>query len=193
MSTQKIQQLLLHLQQRLHPNQRLLSSTVKYSIHNLRFASDSTPKPAVIVTPDHESHIPPLLRCAKRSDLQIRTRSGGHDYEGLSSFTTQEVLFLILDLINLREIVIDVDRKTAWVGTGATVGELYYRISEKSPVLGFPAGIGPAVVVGGQFSGGGYGTMHRKYGLSADNVVDAKIVDARGRILDRKSMGEDLF
>ncbi|XP_042028413.1 berberine bridge enzyme-like 8 [Salvia splendens] len=169
------------------------SSTVKYSIHNLRFASDSTPKPSVIATPDHESHIPPLIRCAKRSKLQIRTRSGGHDYEGLSSFATQEVPFLILDLINLREIVIDVGRKTAWVGAGATVGELYYRIAEKSPVLGFPAGIGPAVGVGGQFSGGGYGTMHRKYGLSADNVVDARIVNARGRILDRESMGENLF
>ena len=35
--------------------------------------------------------------------------------------------------------------------------------------------------------------MMRKYGLSVDNIVDAQLVDVKGRILDRESMGEDLF
>lgn len=58
---------------------------------------------------------------------------------------------------------------------------------------GFPAGICPTVGIGGHLGGGGFGTMLRKFGLAADNVLDAKIVDVNGQILDRDSMGEDLF
>lgn len=35
--------------------------------------------------------------------------------------------------------------------------------------------------------------MMRKYGLGVDNVMDAKIVDANGNVLDRAAMGEELF
>ncbi|XP_042026014.1 berberine bridge enzyme-like 8 [Salvia splendens] len=167
------------------------TSVLQFSIRNLRFESESTPKPQVIITPRHESQIPPVIYCSKQSGLEIRTRSGGHDFEGLSYVS--QLAFVIVDLIGLSEIKVDVEEKTAWVEAGATIGSLYYSIAEKSPVLGFPAGFCPTVGVGGHFSGGGYGTMLRKYGLAADNVVDARIIDVKGGILDRKSMGEDLF
>ncbi|KAK7363239.1 hypothetical protein VNO77_05373 [Canavalia gladiata] len=167
------------------------SSILHSSIQNPRFISNTTPKPLLIVTPQELSHIQAAIICSQRHDKQIRIRSGGHDLEGLSYVA--QVPFIIIDLINLREIEIDVKKSTAWVQSGATVGELYYRISEKSKTLGFPAGLCPTVGIGGYISGGGYGFLMRKYGLAADNVIDAQIVDVKGRFLDRKSMGEDLF
>ena len=173
------------------PNNSSYTSVLEFSIRNLRFLSPDTPKPLVIITPLHESHIQVAIICARSHGLQIRIRSGGHDYEGLSYVS--HVPFFILDLINLRSISIDVENSTAWVQSGATLGELYYSIAEKSKTLAFPAGMCPTVGVGGLFSGGGYGRLHRKYGLAADNVIDARIINANGRILDRESMGEDLF
>lgn len=96
-------------------------------------------------------------------------------------------------MFNLRRLEVNIEEEYAWVESGATLGELYYKIAEKSKIHGFPAGVCPTVGVGGHFSGGGYGNLMRKYGLSTDNVVDAKIVDVNGNVMDRKSMGEDLF
>ncbi|XP_059288795.1 tetrahydroberberine oxidase-like [Lycium ferocissimum] len=156
---------------------------------NLRITSDF--KPSVIITPKDESQIQAAIHCSKKHGLQIRIRGGGHDYEGLSYIS--ENPFVIIDLRKLRSISIDTKKKTAWIQAGATIGELYYRIAEKSKKLAFVAGVCNTVGVGGHFSGGGYGMMSRKFGTAADNIIDAKLIDADGRIHDRESMGEDLF
>ncbi|XP_050226080.1 berberine bridge enzyme-like 8 [Mercurialis annua] len=173
------------------PNNVSFSSVLETYIRNLRFNMSSTPKPLFIVTALHASHVQASVVCARIHGLQMKIRSGGHDYEGTSYIS--DVPFFVLDMFNLRKIDVDIESETAWVQSGATLGEVYYRISEKSNVHGFPAGVCPTVGVGGHLSGGGYGNMMRKYGLTADNIVDAEIVDVDGRLLDRKSMGEDLF
>ncbi|KOM53135.1 hypothetical protein LR48_Vigan09g179400 [Vigna angularis] len=160
-------------------------------IRNSRFNNSQTPKPLLIVTPLQESHVQGAVICAKAANIQIKIRSGGHDYEGIS-YVSQKP-FIILDMFNLRAIKVDITNQVAVVQAGATLGELYYGIWKNSKVHGFPAGVCPTVGVGGTVSGAGYGNMLRKYGLSVDNVIDAQIVDVKGNLLNRKSMGEDLF
>ncbi|XP_045826955.1 cannabidiolic acid synthase-like [Trifolium pratense] len=172
-------------------NNSSYSSILQFTIQNLRFASNTIPKPLVIITPKEISHIQTTITCSQNHGLQVRIRSGGHDFEGRSYVS--DVPFVILDLTNFREIELDVEKKTAWVQSGVTLGELYYKISRKSRNLGFSAGVCPTIGVGGHISGGGYGNMVRKFGLAADNVIDAHIIDVKGRFLDRQAMGEDLF
>ncbi|KAK9733258.1 hypothetical protein RND81_04G055100 [Saponaria officinalis] len=167
------------------------STVLNSQIRNLRFITPTTPKPLLIITPLHASHVQGAVTWAKKKRLQMKIRSGGHDYEGLSYVSNSP--FFILDMFNLRSVQVNVEDETAWVQTGATLGELIYNIGKNSNVLGFPAGVCPTVGVGGHFSGAGYGNMMRKYGLTIDNVIDAEIVDVNGRLLNRETMGEDLF
>nr|VDD49028.1 unnamed protein product [Brassica oleracea] len=167
------------------------TSVLRAYIRNARFNKSSTPKPTIIVTPLSESHVSAAVLCSKPLDFVFKIRSGGHDYDGLSYISDKP--FFILDLSNLRDVSVDIADQTAWISAGATLGEVYYRIWEKSKTLGFPAGVCPTVGVGGHLSGAGYGNMLRKFGLTADHFIDAKMVDVNGAVLDRKAMGEDLF
>ncbi|KAI9076758.1 hypothetical protein K1719_041273 [Acacia pycnantha] len=174
-------------------NNASFTSVLESTAQNLRYLLPSMTKPEFIFTPLEYSHVQAAVICAKKLNIHMRVRSGGHDYEGLSFVSLIEKPFMIIDLAKLRAIQVDIAHNTAWIEAGATLGEVYYRISEKSPVHAFPAGVCPSVGVGGHITGGGYGSLHRKYGLAADNVIDARIVDANGKILDREAMGEDLF
>ncbi|RZC90918.1 hypothetical protein C5167_028751, partial [Papaver somniferum] len=106
-----------------------------YSTQHLRLLnSTNAQKPTAILTPKSEQEITKALLCCKQNGLQIRVRSGGHDYEGLSLKSSSA--FIVIDLVNFRSISVDVSTQTAWVQSGATVGELAYRIAEKSKTLG---------------------------------------------------------
>ncbi|CAN4083918.1 unnamed protein product [Withania somnifera] len=152
------------------PNSTTYSSILEYAQKNPRWVNSS--HPIFIVSPRKELEIKPIIRCAKQLGLPIKIKSGGHDYEGLSF--RSESPFVMLDLSNLNKIKIDLENGTVWVQAGATLGQLYYAIANTSNVHGFPGGVCFSIGTGGIISGGGIGTMMRKFGLAADNVVDAR-------------------
>lgn len=175
------------------PNNSSFTRILQSTAQNLRYLTPSVPKPQLIFTPTSADEVQTAVLCAKQLDINLRVRSGGHDYEAVSYASELGSPFLVLDLSRLRAITVDIKDNSAWAQAGATVGEFYYRIYEKSKTHGFPAGLCTSLGIGGHITGGAYGAMMRKYGLGADNVIDACIVDANGKILNRESMGEDLF
>ncbi|KAK1436078.1 hypothetical protein QVD17_01853 [Tagetes erecta] len=175
------------------PNNPSFTPLLNSTALNLRCIAPNAAKPDAIFTPLNEIHIQNAVICAKKLGIHLRFRSGGHDYEGISYSAVMDPPYVIIDMSKLRAVHVDVQDGSVWVEAGATVGELYYRVAEKSKTHGIPAGLCTSLGVGGHITGGAYGPMMRKYGLGADNALDVKIVDANGQILDRKAMGEDLF
>lgn len=167
------------------------TSLLRFSLQNLRFTEPAVPKPALIIVPVNRFQVQKSVSCCIEHAWEIRVRSGGHSYEGFSS--TSDIPFVLIDLMAFHNVNVDMSSETAWVEAGATLGEVYSAIAQKSVVHGFPGGVCPTVGSGGHFSGGGLGFLARKYGLAADNVIDALLIDASGEVLNRKSMGEDLF
>ncbi|GAB2213999.1 hypothetical protein Droror1_Dr00018329 [Drosera rotundifolia] len=178
----------------LPPSSSAFVPTLDAYARNLRFVTNtSNTQPLLVTTPTTKPQVSAIVLCARASNTMIKIRSGGHDYEGVSYTSYNHKPFIILDTFNLKSVQVNAAKATAYVEAGATLGELYYAIWKQSGTLGFPAGVCPTVGVGGHFSGGGYGNLLRKYGLSVDHIVDAEIVDVNGRVLDRTGMGEDLF
>lgn len=176
-----------------------LSSTWEYdvllnfSLQNLRFAEPGVRKPYVIVLPQTKEQVKNSVVCCVENGWEIRVRSGGHSYEGLSY--TSDVPFVLIDLMNFDNVHVDTKSMTAtaWVEAGATLGQVYSGIANKTNNHAFPAGICPTVGTGGHIAGGGLSFLSRKYGVAADNVIDALLVNASGEIMDKKAMGDDVF
>ncbi|KAL2931601.1 Reticuline oxidase [Bienertia sinuspersici] len=165
-----------------------------FSLRNLRFLTPIIPKPGVIILPHSKEQLVSSLLCSKNAGYEVRIRSGGHSYEGISSASNDGKPFVIIDMMNLDRVVVDLPSETAWVEGGATLGQVYYTIAEQCKGLfGFSAGSCSTMGVGGHILGGGFGLLSRKYGLAADNVVDVILVGPEGQVLDRASMGEEVF
>ncbi|RZC81037.1 hypothetical protein C5167_043605 [Papaver somniferum] len=128
-------------------------------MQNPLFAKPTVSKPSFIVMPGSKEELSSTVHCCTRESWTIRLRSGGHSYEGLSY--TVDTPFVIVDMMNLNRISIDVVSETAWVESGATLGELYYAIVQSTGTLGLTAGWCPTVGSGGHISCGGFGMMSR--------------------------------
>jgi FAD/FMN-containing dehydrogenase len=112
---------------------------------------------------------------ARRVGAEIAARSGGHCFAGRSS--TRGIL---IDLSEMRSV--SVADGLATVEAGALLGDVYERLDGHG--LTIPAGACPSVGIAGLTLGGGFGILGRRYGLTSDQLVGARVVLADGRIVD---------
>jgi FAD/FMN-containing dehydrogenase len=110
----------------------------------------------------------------RSNNLSFAVRCGGHSYEGFSQSKS-----VVIDTRLMNSITIDAATKTATVGAGASLGQLYRAIAPRG--FAFPGGSCPTVGVSGHLLGGGYGYLARPFGLACDNIASIDLVDPQGQ------------
>jgi FAD/FMN-containing dehydrogenase len=134
-------------------------------------------RPLAVVKPANAADVRESILWARKHGIRIRARSGGHSYAGYSTVEDG----LVVDLGQLDEIAVRRSARTASIGAGVRLIDVYERLARSGATI--PAGSCPTVGLGGLALGGGVGFASRKLGTTADNVLAVDIVTADGRLL----------
>jgi FAD/FMN-containing dehydrogenase len=132
--------------------------------------------PSAVARPVDALDVRSSIRFTVARDIRVRARSGGHSYAGYSTLSNG----VVLDLRRLNFIHVDKPARTATIGAGAQLIDIYAGLAKAGATL--PAGSCPSVGVAGVTLGGGFGMAGRHLGLTTDNLIAAKIVTADGRL-----------
>jgi FAD/FMN-containing dehydrogenase len=132
--------------------------------------------PALTVTCTSTADVVAAVNFARERKLLVAVRGGGHSIAGLSA---GDGAFLI-DLNPMRGVHVDPEERVAHVQGGA----VWADVDHESQAFGLatPGGVVSDTGVAGLTLGGGYGWLRRKHGLSCDNLVEAQVVGADGKV-----------
>jgi FAD/FMN-containing dehydrogenase len=133
----------------------------------------------------------PLLiaRCADVADviaavnfgrdngLVIAVRGGGHNGPGLASVDDG----LVIDLSQMKGVRTDPKTRTVRVAPGCTTGDVDHATHAYG--LAVPTGTVASTGIAGLTLGGGIGYLSRQFGLTIDNLIEADVVLADGRVV----------
>jgi FAD/FMN-containing dehydrogenase len=129
-----------------------------------------------------------VVKAAREHQLVTAIRGGGHSGPGFGSCDDG----LVIDLSLMKSVRVDPENATVRVDAGCTTGDVDHATHPFG--LAVPLGIVSTTGVAGLTLGGGTGYLTRKYGLTIDNLLEADVVLADGRIVTAdRTRHPDLF
>jgi FAD/FMN-containing dehydrogenase len=134
-------------------------------------------KPALIVRARTADDVAGALALARRAQLEVSIRGGGHNVAG-RAVTDGGVM---VDLAEMKAIAVDPPARTVTAGGGVVWGELNDATAEHG--LTVTGGVVSTTGIAGLTLGGGLGWLMSKYGLAADNLLGVELVTAEGDVL----------
>ncbi len=146
-------------------------------------------RPALIVQPTGVADIRTAVNFARDNrGLLLAVKCGGHSFSGQSTCDRG----MMIDLSLFRAVHVDPKARVARVTGGTLLG--YVDVETAPYDLVTPLGTVSHTGVGGLVTGGGFGRVARKFGLSIDNLLAVDIVTADGEWRHAsRSENADLF
>jgi FAD/FMN-containing dehydrogenase len=145
-------------------------------------------RPALIARCAGTADVVTAVKFARQHGLLVAVRGGGHSVAGHSSCDGG----LVIDLTRMRGVDVDPDTRLARVQGGA----LWADVDRETQPYGLvvPGGVVSETGVAGLTLGGGEGWVRRKYGLTIDSLMSARVVCADGSVRTASPTSEpDLF
>ncbi|KAJ1327071.1 cinnamyl-alcohol dehydrogenase [Microdochium nivale] len=148
--------------------------------------------PTAIARVATTAHIQKSVQCAKKLNIKVSAKSGGHSYASFGFGGENGHLMIQLDrMINVT--AYDAKTGVAAVEPGARLGHLATVLYEKYG-RAVSHGTCPGVGISGHFAHGGFGFSSHMHGLAQDAVVGVTVVLADGRIVEANAKeNSDLF
>jgi FAD/FMN-containing dehydrogenase len=134
-------------------------------------------RPGLIARCTGTADIVQAVRFARRHQILLSVRGGGHNIAGLAVCEGG----LMIDLSLMRGVWVDPVGGTALAQAGCTLGDVdrETQLHGMAAVLGFVSETG----VAGLTVGGGFGYLTRKHGWTCDNVLSMQVVTADGSVV----------
>jgi FAD/FMN-containing dehydrogenase len=136
-----------------------------------------TVEPKTIVFVQNADDVRHAVAYARARGLPLRIRCGGHSYEAYSLVKDG----LVIDVSDINYVRYEQRTGHVAVGAGARCLDVAEKLAGLNRLVPLPTFA--SVGVAGGTLGGGAGIASRKFGLTIDNLVSAKMVAADGRLL----------
>jgi FAD/FMN-containing dehydrogenase len=145
-------------------------------------------RPRAVIQCVDAADVMAAVAAARDGGLDLAVRGGGHSVPGFGTVDDG----LVIDLSPMKSVRVNPAKKVAWVGGGATWGDVDHATYPFGQAA--PGGIVSTTGVAGLTLGGGIGYLTRSVGLSIDNLLSADVVLADGRQVTASDYeNEDLF
>ena len=145
-------------------------------------------RPLAVIRPVDAAEVVRCITFARRHDLPLSVRGGGHSVAG----NAVREGALMLDLSAMKTLRVDPATRTVRAEPGLTLGE--FDRATQAYGLATTLGVVSTTGIAGLTLGGGLGWLNGRYGLACDNLTSAEVATADGRLLRASAQeNEDLF